>query len=498
MTVLCKWVFLTSLFMTPLILLLLFLMPKCIHRYKPGFRTFVWLAALAGLVVPLFIGEPLSANLQPFTEAPKSELSTITQAITQEMTQPLTFFEYKAGAKIFHTSFRVVDILYISYISGMVLFLLIQLYGYFHTSWQFRRWAMPVTDPILLKQYLDLCKQLQLSKIPQLYLCKTTSSPLLIGLRRPRIYIPQESFDQVVLLYALRHELWHYKRRDLHLKGLLLLIQTIHWFNPAVHAMMRQIHVDIEVSCDRSVLRGAHESVRRQYGLALLSFLDVRNIPLSTKFYGGKTQMKIRVQEIMNRDRKKCGMLLSTFIFALVLACGISVVTQALRLPESTENTLPFTLKEDKTWPVPGHYQITLGLGFHTMPDGSEDFSTGIHISDDNIYGADVVACDYGRVTTVENPDTPERGFGKYIIISHRDNTSTLYAYLSEIDVVEGQEIERGQKIGAVGNKPTTSEPCFQLDVRKHENQRQTYEDPIVYLSAEVSNPQGLIKKLKM
>lgn len=58
------------------------------------------------------------------------------------------------------------------------------------------------------------------------------STPVLAGLFHPALYLTEAPCDREELSFILRHELTHYKRRDLWFKLLLLAVSTIYWFNP--------------------------------------------------------------------------------------------------------------------------------------------------------------------------------------------------------------------------------------------------------------------------
>lgn len=56
------------------------------------------------------------------------------------------------------------------------------------------------------------------------------------------------------LYFILKHELIHYKQKDLWYKLLLLMAQVIHWFNPLVYIMVEQAEQDLEARCDLKVV----------------------------------------------------------------------------------------------------------------------------------------------------------------------------------------------------------------------------------------------------
>lgn len=68
--------------------------------------------------------------------------------------------------------------------------------------------------------------------------------------------------------------------------------------------------------------------------------------------------------------------------------------------------------------------------------------------------GTPVAATEAGTVTATGDTDTGCRkaSYGKWILIRHQNNLSTLYAHLSSIGISAGQKVNRGERIGLSGN----------------------------------------------
>lgn len=91
-------------------------------------------------------------------------------------------------------------------------------------------------------------------------------------------------------------------------------------------------------------------------------------------------------------------------------------------------------------------------------------YFSAYHPADDiaNNTGTNVVAADAGRVVSVlyENHD-----YGNHIIIDHGNGYRTLYGHLSRIDVVEGQNVARGEHIGLMGSTGRSTGPHLHFEV---------------------------------
>ena len=113
-------------------------------------------------------------------------------------------------------------------------------------------------------------------------------------------------------------------------------------------------------------------------------------------------------------------------------------------------------------WPVQG--QVTAGFGQRLDPlSGEGAFHSGIDIAAP--MGSRVDAPADGIVFFAG----PEAGYGNTILIDHGYGIKTKYGHLSKISVVVGQEVKRGEVIGAVGMTGKTTGPHLHYEVHVHE-----------------------------
>lgn len=69
---------------------------------------------------------------------------------------------------------------------------------------------------------------------PELLQSAAIPVPLVVGLLRPRILLPERELSPEQWEGVLTHELVHWRRHDLWIKWLAVLARAVHWFNPAV------------------------------------------------------------------------------------------------------------------------------------------------------------------------------------------------------------------------------------------------------------------------
>jgi murein DD-endopeptidase MepM/ murein hydrolase activator NlpD len=110
-------------------------------------------------------------------------------------------------------------------------------------------------------------------------------------------------------------------------------------------------------------------------------------------------------------------------------------------------------------WPVDG--RLTSPFGARSDPfSGEGAFHTGVDIS--ALFGTPVRAAADGIVIFAEM----ENGYGRLIKIDHGNGIETYYAHLSRFYVQEGQDVRRGEMIGAVGSSGQVTAPHLHYEVR--------------------------------
>jgi murein DD-endopeptidase MepM/ murein hydrolase activator NlpD len=110
-------------------------------------------------------------------------------------------------------------------------------------------------------------------------------------------------------------------------------------------------------------------------------------------------------------------------------------------------------------WPVDG--RLMGGFGGRTDPfSGEGAYHTGVDLSAPT--GTPVHATADGRVQFVGF----YHGYGRLVVVNHGNNYETYYAHLSRAEVMEGQEIRRGEALGRVGSSGRATGPHLHYEVR--------------------------------
>lgn len=193
--------------------------------------------------------------------------------------------------------------------------------------------ALPVQNQLVLKLYLNCLEELQIKhKIP-LYSTAFLSSPVLIGLAPPCIYLPIHlisEYDELDMRYMLLHELQHYKHYDNIGNYLMNGIRIIYWFNPFIWYALKLMRNEREIACDTSVLNMLEEENYINYGSTLINLaekLSKETLPFAIGLHGNMSQMKSRITHIAlykkpTRRQKAAGII--CFILTATLLWGLA------------------------------------------------------------------------------------------------------------------------------------------------------------------------------
>ena len=201
----------------------------------------------------------------------------------------------------------------------------------------------PVSDIGRLDQLSIVAEQLGIKKPMELCVNPLVSSPLLIGFFHPCIVLPGADIPEKDLRYIILHELAHYKRRDMFYKWLVQVTVCLHWFNPLVHLMSREIAKACEFSCDEAVLAKMESGSVQDYGKTLLDAMaavgrykeNFGTVTLS----GNKKLLKERINAIMNFKKKSTVTRLLTGLLTLCLMFGSAFIGVYPVAAAATEHT---------------------------------------------------------------------------------------------------------------------------------------------------------------
>lgn len=153
------------------------------------------------------------------------------------------------------------------------------------------------------------------------WLCDRISSPFILGVIRPRIYLPSD-ISEADVEYVLAHERAHLTRRDHWWKPLGFLLLSVHWFNPILWIGYVLLCRDIEIACDEKVLANMGTGIKKPYSDALINASVSRKVIAACPLAFGEVGVKTRIKSVLNYKKPAFWIIVVALILCVVLAVG--------------------------------------------------------------------------------------------------------------------------------------------------------------------------------
>jgi len=296
-----------------------------IKWYSEKGLYYAWLVIVFGLIIPF---RP-QWNVSPVFEMQIIEVLHFTQTIENVTLSPVA------------TGISGWQIMSALWFAGVVVFLFYHALKHYRFVKTTKRWSVSIKDENTLALMENLKKEMEITKHIELYVCSCAGSPMLIGLFKPRIFIPTIEITHDELRYIINHELVHYKRKDLLYKYVVLVATAIHWFNPVVYFVSKEIADLCEMSCDSEVVKNADADARQFYSEAIIGVVKYKSklkTALSTSYYSGKRGIKKRISSIMEMKKKRAGIVVACI--AMFITLGTGFIFAANVIPMQNDRTL--------------------------------------------------------------------------------------------------------------------------------------------------------------
>ena len=172
-----------------------------------------------------------------------------------------------------------------------------------------------------LVSYLRLRRRVSVSLCVRenIYLCDAISSPFILGVVKPRIYLPS-TLDEVQQQNVLSHERAHLTRRDHWWKPLGFALLAVYWFNPVLWLAYALLCRDIELACDERVIRTMDESAVKTYSTVLLACSMPRKAVITCPLAFGEVGVKERVQNALHYKKPAFWVVAASVAVCVVVA----------------------------------------------------------------------------------------------------------------------------------------------------------------------------------
>ena len=150
---------------------------------------------------------------------------------------------------------------------------------------------------------------------------ESIASPFMTGVIKPTLTLPKAKLSDEQLHNILCHEMTHFKRRDILYKCFAEFVKCVHWFNPVIWYVTRQIATECEISCDMAVTKNMSDSEEMSYINTILSLLPMgksKQLPLTTQMASSKKILKRRF--IMIKNKKTTSRFMSVISAVIAVA----------------------------------------------------------------------------------------------------------------------------------------------------------------------------------
>ena len=213
------------------------------------------------------------------------------------------------------------------------------------------------------------------------YRCTDWSTPFVLGVIAPRIYVPEtvseQDFPQV-----LAHERCHIRRWDHVWKPLAFLLLAVNWFNPVLWAAYVLLGRDMERACDEMVLKNATPIQRAAYSRALVACATQPKMAAVCPLAFGEVAVKERVKNVLNYKKPA--------LWAVILLVVAAAIIGACLLTKPGYKNVG-TLDAEKLFALRTEYVgdnaaisgILDALGFRELGSSGADYGYAVHLSTD-------------------------------------------------------------------------------------------------------------------
>ena len=158
----------------------------------------------------------------------------------------------------------------------------------------------------------------------RLRLCEEIDSPFILGVFRPRVYLPA-GLSGAAREAVIAHENAHLARGDQLWKPLGFLLLAVHWFNPLLWLAWWLLCRDIELACDEKVVRDMETASRADYSQALLDCSAGHRLVRVCPLAFGEGSVKGRVKAVLNYKKPAFWLVLAAVL--LCIAAGVFLLT---------------------------------------------------------------------------------------------------------------------------------------------------------------------------
>lgn len=334
-------------------LLLLSLRYLILRKMPSTLYYYLWIIVLLRLVLPVpGLWSAPGEDFRPLESSAATYVREVTDLPGRVYVRPGTFAYHggqdngenlssagaavqgeTAGIELDFSALPWTEIIFTLWLAGAAISLLHCVTGYLRFSALVRRNS--------LRPSLDDSRcyaRIKERRKPELIRSAFVRTPMLMGVFRPVLVLPDAEYTQTELTNIFLHELMHHRRRDIVYKWLCVPVIAVHWFNPLVYLMRREINRACELSCDEMLISKMNRAEKQSYGDTLIALASNGRLPagiVATTFTMEKRHLRERLVKIMKFKERKLSAAIA-LVLSLVLLAGCGAVSGPAPAEEST------------------------------------------------------------------------------------------------------------------------------------------------------------------
>ena len=221
-------------------------------------------------------------------------------------------------------------ILIIAWVVGSILLLLRLGFRLYRQRNEIRKHTINTSDCVF-QIYRDTLQEMTCSTVGSISVSADYHSPMMVGFFKPHILFPEDmaSLCDEDLRLVFRHEIIHFKNRDLWIKLLIELLCCALWWNPIVYLLRVCISQLLELRCDSQVCKNLNQEQQSDYAKTLLNAFKIRvryPIYVTAEYLGypSKERLRHRFKQILYAPSQAKKRWLSVLIVTLAIFAFLS------------------------------------------------------------------------------------------------------------------------------------------------------------------------------
>lgn len=265
-------------------LIIFTLKPFIKDKISKSWQYYIWLIVIVRLITPFSIEANIVNKIFTSTYKVPTVITPNLYDATYDIAYELQNFKAEnspitsqtnASPKTVNLKFIASNLLYISLIISFLI-LTKHITSYRSFIKYIKAGRRNIKDEEILDIFFETVNELNLKRYPNLYSHKLIYSSMAIGIIKPFVVIPEIQLQsKESLKYIFLHELTHIKRCDTIYKWIVQILVCIHWFNPILYFVKKDINNLCELSCDEQVIKKLDEDRRVDYGNTILHSIEI-------------------------------------------------------------------------------------------------------------------------------------------------------------------------------------------------------------------------------